>query len=368
MSTLPKNSIQSVSHELKLLEGLITEWSWIDFIAIASLVGTIISIGVTIRLYKINKKQTDSVEMAVKTLEDINRPFKNTFPGIVHEIREMCLEALDSNSESELFIMNRTSSFGRIHMYNPKIISDYNLEKENIDSKTRDILKDLYDEIEHNKLQYISDPLEKARVVFDKNITTLSNDIKNCGEQLKPGNFKLIVLNGKHEDKGENDLYINFFQNYLKKVKRNSDDGKNAMVYYEHNEKVNKRKGGMPLKKFKKNELLEEKIFDSVKEHHNSLIEEIIEDRGLRQNEKECEWLKYQTNIPMQIYLLKTKENGKPKYKTFIINTINANVKSSKKPIIDGLLSHEESLYNVFVKLFNRNFAPEKENLSNQEK
>ncbi|QHI35777.1 hypothetical protein IMCC3317_11250 [Kordia antarctica] len=289
-----------------------------------------------------------SIHSEVVRLIDINRQFKEFFPEIINEIKNLCLEAQNPSYESEFFIMNRTSSFGKIHTFNPSFISHYNIKNPRISSGNKDILKKLY-KTSANDINHIRDESERSRIIFTKDIKELSNQIKNCGELLKD-KFKLIVLNGEN-----NDLYDNFIKDYLGRVNEKIDEKKKkSLIYYTKDSRVYSRKGGMPIKKFQSKKELEDKITESVTKSHNELINEINQYRnGEKINGK---WLELSSYIPMQIYLLKNTKNNIDEYKTFIINAMNTNMDFDKDREIDGIYSNEKSIYSVFETLFSQTF------------
>ncbi len=297
---------------------------------------------------ELKKVETD-IERQVNRLADINRPFKETFPEIIDQIRRLCHEAVEDNYDSELYIMNRTSSFGKIHTFNPKFISHYDIQNIDLSIKTKELV-DLVSRKHKGTLSHLNDDFEKSIALFTKDVEDLSLNIRSCGLTLPKNKFKMIVF----DSLGDNCCLVrDFIQDYFNRVNTEADiSNKRGIKYFDFNQKRHNYKGGYEtFDKLNKKEL-ENKVKESVIKTHNDLLDDIETDR----NSIGDTWLKKSDSIPMQIYLLKREKNSKTEYKTFVINAMNTDTNHNKDRYIDGLYSTERSLYSVFKTIFDETF------------
>jgi archaellum component FlaC len=297
---------------------------------------------------ELKKVETD-IERQVNKLADINRPFKETFPEIIDQIRRLCLDAVEDNYDSELYIMNRTSSFGKIHTFNPKFISHYDIQNIDLSIKTKELI-DLVSKKHRSILSHLDDDFEKSIALFTKDIEDLSLKILSCGLILPKNKFKMIVF----DSHGDNCCLVrDFIQDYFNRVNTESDiSNKKGLKYFDFNQKRHNYKGGFETFDEISKQELENKIKESVIKSHNDLLKDIETDR----NSIGDTWLKKSDSIPMQIYLLKREKNSKTEYKTFVINAMNTDTNHDKDRSIHGLFSTEQSLYSVFKTIFDKTF------------
>jgi hypothetical protein len=332
-----------------------------------SILVTIIFGALAIWFYVQQKKQGKNIDTQVNRLADINRPFKDTFPNIINQIKELCEKALADPKNSEFYIMNRTSSFGKIHIYNNKFIEHYNLSNPKNDTSTRNLINKL-NESEQDYLSDFEHNSEKLKYLFFEDVRTLHKEIAKCSKELDDKNFKIIVFNGnekKPEEQMKSCLQEKFIKPYFEEVNQKSDIEKNeGLIYYTYTDQVGKTKGYINSSQLKSTDTTNENFENLKKEFEDEISEEVIKThndliskiRNGKDTTDDNSWLKYDEQIPMQIYLLKRKIDGRAEYNTFVINAMSTIDKGNKERYVDGLFSTERSLYSVFKTLFDQTF------------
>jgi len=309
--------------------------------------------------------QSKILQEEVGILKDINRPFLTRFPQIIDQIKFMCSEATANPNNAELFIMNRTSAFGKIHTYNPKFFTHY--DKNNLDNgeETTEILKKLY-ERHAEGLSHLKSNEDRHKFLFQEDVRELYGHVIESSTKLPEGSFKLIVFDGENS----NDLKEKFTKRVFKdvnQVRDIKDPKKGGLIYYLF------EKGDLALKWQKKEEIviediesdftskknkIENKIALSVNKIHNELINKVREGKPNTSDEK---WLYYDDQIPMQMYLLKIIKGHGTEYHTLIINAMSTDDSGDKERYVDGLFSREKSVFSVFKTLFDETFKKRKE-------
>lgn len=293
----------------------------------------------------------------VQRIGDINRPFHKTFPEIMDKLKEIFKEA-SKHPKSELYIMNRTSAFGKIHTYNPKFYRQYSLESPNLGIHQFEILNKLYNG-EKEILDDFNDDEDKCKYLFNEDVRTIYDQIKDCSIKMKEQSLKLIIYNGETE----NHLQNLFIDKYFFDVNSHEDinEGRSLEYFTYHQRQVPSKKRMKPAtintERIRQDKLnlyeIQNKISDEVSKTHNKVVDDI---RSGKKNTDDNKWLKYSTDIPMQMYLLKTIVNGKPNYHTLIINAMSTKRNGNPDRYIDGLSSTEQSLFDVFKTLFDQTF------------
>lgn len=332
-----------------------------------SILVTFIFGALAIWFYAQQKKQGKNLDTQVNRLADINRPFKDTLPNIINQIKELCEKALADPKNSEFYIMNRTSSFGKIHIYNNKFIEHYNLANPKNDTSTRDLINKL-NESEQDYLSDFEHNSEKLKYLFFEDVRTLHKEIAKCSKELDDENFKIIVFNGNEKKPNEqmtSCLQKKFINPYFEEVNQKSDIEKNeGLTYYTYTDQIGKTKGYINSCQLKSTDTTNENFEDLKKEFEDKISKEVIKThndliskiRNGKDSTDDNSWLKYDEQIPMQIYLLKRKIDGRTEYNTFVINAMSTIDKGNKERYVDGLFSTERSLYSVFKTLFDQTF------------
>lgn len=300
------------------------------------------------------KQVTSELQTEIQKLADINRPFYDTFPEIMFGLNQIFKTALANPNESELYVMNRTSAFGKIHIYNPKFYKQYDINPLNINNNQEKVLKQVYKR-EQEILNHFEDNADKYKYLFREDVELLYKAVEDCSMQLENEKFKIIVFDGENETVLE-DLFI---KKYFDEV-NTSDDIKNnlGLEFYDFVPAPHKGRASIKTDRIKSNlsnkYTIEAKISEAVKSAHNDTIKRI------RKGKENCPddscWLKYSSEIPMQMYLLHTIVDGKNIYSTFIINAMTSKKRQNNDREINGIFSTEQSIFSVFKTLFDETF------------
>lgn len=361
---------QELGNHTNIIVEQVNQMGFSDWLSIlAGIIGVVITIYFGYIALKFSRQQSNQIEelkkvetdieAQVNRLADINRPFHKTFPEIMSTLQDIFHIAKSFPDKSELFIMNRTSAFGKIHTYNSKFYKQYDLKEPDLRLKQKEILDKNY-LLEAEILKDLVNNDDKCKYLFFEDVRKLYELLMECSSKMKKEDLKLIVYNQENQ----NELVDNFITKYLEEVHTDDDiKSDKGLEYFTYTPRSTVSASSITpaqivTEKIKEDlsnkEDITNKIINEVIETHNQLIIKI------RNNKKDCSeescWLKYSNEIPMQMYLLKSHRNGQDEYHTFIINAMSTKKGKNPDRYVDGIYSREQSIYDVFKTLFKETF------------
>jgi hypothetical protein len=270
-------------------------------------------------------------------LTDAFRKFIQTFPSLFNEIEKL-LKNVNDDKNGKLKIMNYTSSFGRIHTYNPRFAYEF------IEQIEREKLKDATT----HKYKYDETQFLKGVTIFNKRIKDIEELVLEC---CKLKDVKFIFYN---EEKLKDPFVKEYFE---------SEDETDELKYYQYNT------GTIAVEDIKAKADRQKKITDAVVEFHTEALKSMETVRT--DNQRGAGYTDFAnvikitdnlTYVPMQMYLAEYDKDGEKKFETLVIFAVdeegNTNSTDKKMRTLIGISSSIEKMYRVFETFFNEPFKP----------
>lgn len=285
---------------------------------------------------------TAQIDSRTENLTDAIRKFHSTFPSLFDEIKKILSKDLGSNGK--LYIMNRTSSFGRIHAYNPRFAYEF-IEENPMANENH------YD-ISGKKYKYVTEDFKKGVRAFNNRIDEIEQLVLN---KCQSKNIKFLFY-------CENELKEKFIKDYFK-----SENGENELVYFEYKE------GQVVPDKNMNKEEKEKKITDAVVEFHGKALGKMKDKRGDNQTgfgyqdiDSFIKTTSSLADIPMQMYLAEYEKDGRKNFETLVIFAVdedgNTLDNGDKMRTLIGISSSIEKMYRVFETFFAEPFSNQNNN------
>lgn len=290
---------------------------------------------------------TAQIDSRTENLTDAIRKFHQTFPSLLKQVGDILKNACENNGK--LYIMNRTSSFGRIHAYNPRFAYEFIAEN----PSTSETLFDA----STKKYKYVKADFILGVDKFNKEIERIEKLVLEC---CKLPDIKFLFYD-------DNKLKDKFIKEYFE-----SENEENSLQYFEY------KTGNVVPEEISDKSQKEEKIRAAVLEFHQKAIANMKDKRG--DNQTGYGYSDLTTTIkttdlieqvPMQMYLAEFNKEGRKNFETLVIFAVdeegNASNNGDKKMrTLIGISSSMEKMYRVFETFFAEPFNSQNNNNKKQ--